>query len=105
MAETKPDDIYNLDMIGPDKFSGKFTVNCTEDEFQAFVDQFMDEVNGINRGIWVKLDGQMLPPELHGKHRCSRCRNLAGDRHGREFLSDYCPFCGAQMYERLEDAK
>ena len=105
MAETKPDDIYNLDMIGPDKLSGKFTVNCTEDEFQAFLDQFMDEVNGINRGVWVKLDGQMLPPELYGKHRCSRCRNLAGDRHGWEYLSDYCPFCGARMYERLEDAK
>lgn len=104
MTETKPDDIYNLDMIGPDKFS-KFTVNCTDNEFQAFIDQVIGDAKCVNQGIWVKLDGQMLPPELHGKHRCSRCRNLAGDRHGREFLSDYCPFCGARMYERLEDAR
>lgn len=105
MAKIRMDDKFGLDKFDPYKDTLVTTVRGTAEEVREVLDKLMGEANGVNRGIWVKLDGQMLPPELHGKHRCSRCRNLAGYRHGREFLSDYCPFCGAQMRERLEDAK
>ena len=103
MAKIRMDDKVGLDKFDPYKDTLVTTVRGTEEEVKEVLDKLMGEDNGRNQGIWVKLDGQMLPPELHGKHRCSRCRNLAGDRRGREELSNYCPVCGAQMRERLED--
>lgn len=105
MAIMRMNDNFDLDKFDPYKDTLVTTVRGTAEEIQEVLDKLMGEAKRVNQGIWIKLDGQMLPPELHGKHRCSRCRNLAGYRHGRELLSDYCPFCGAQMYERLEDAK
>lgn len=105
MARIRMNDNFDLDKYDPYKDTLVTTVRGTEEEARKVLEKLMGEANGVKKGIWIKLDGQMLPPELHGKHRCSRCRNLAGDRRGREFLSDYCPFCGARMYERLEDAK
>lgn len=105
MAKIPMNDNFDLDKFDPYKDSLVTTVRGTEEEVREVLDKLMGEANGVNQGIWIKLDGQMLSPELHGKHRCSRCRNLAGDRRGRELLSDYCPFCGARMYERLEDAR
>ena len=105
MAKIWMDDKVGLDKFDPYKDTLVTTVRGTEEEVQEVLDKLMGEANGGNRGIWVKLDGQMLPPELHGKHRCSRCRNLAGDRRGREDLSNYCPSCGARMeMELLPDA-
>lgn len=103
MAKIWMDDKVGRDKFDPYKDTLVTTVRGTAEEVKEVLDKLMGEANGVNQGIWVKLDGQMLPPELHGKHRCSRCRNLAGDRRGREYLSNYCPFCGAQMRERLED--
>lgn len=105
MAKIRLDDNFNLNKYDPYKDTLVTTVRGTEEEVREVLDKLMGDSNGRNRGVWVKLTGQMLPPELHGKHRCSCCRKLAGDRHGLEFLSDFCPFCGARMYERLEDAK
>lgn len=96
MAKIPMNDSFALDKFDPYKDTLVTTVRGTAEEVQEVIDKLMGEANGGKQGVWVKL---------HGKHRCSRCRNLAGDRHGREFLSDYCPFCGARMYERLEDAK
>lgn len=105
MARIRMDDNFDLDKFDPYKDTLVTTLRGTAEEVQEVLDKLMGEANGVNQGIWVKLYGQMLPPELYGKHRCSRCRNLAGDRHGREFLSDYCPFCGARMeMELLPDA-
>lgn len=103
MAKIRMNDNFDLDKFDPYKDTLVTTVRGTEEEVKEVLDKLMGEANGRNQGIWVKLDGQMLPPELHGKHRCSRCRNLAGEQRGREYLSNYCPFCGAQMRERLED--
>lgn len=103
MAIMRMNENFDLDKYDPYKDTIVTTVRGTEEEVREVLDKLMGESNGGNQGIWVKLDGQMLPPELHGKHRCSRCRNLAGDLRGREDLSNYCPVCGAQMRERLED--
>ena len=103
MAKIPMNDSFALDKFDPYKDTLVTTVHGTEDEVKEVLDKLMGEANGRNQGIWVKLDGQMLPPDLHGKHRCSRCRNLAGEQRGREYLSNYCPFCGAQMRDRLED--
>ena len=105
MAKIRMDDKVDLDKFDPYKDTLVTTVRGTEEEFKEVLDKLMGEANGRNQGIWVKLDGQMLPPELHGKHRCSRCRNLAGEQRGREYLSNYCPSCGARMeMELLPDA-
>lgn len=49
---------------------------------------------------WVEWNGMDIP-ENHGKHKCSRCRNFAPIRYEKpiikEWLSDYCPHCGATM--------
>lgn len=46
---------------------------------------------------WVKATG-MMPPEWHGRHICSFCKEFAlRDFHYRESLSNYCPNCGAEM--------
>lgn len=105
MAKIRMNDSLDLDKFDPYKDTLVTTLRGTAEEVQEVLDKLMGEANGVNKGIWVKLYGQMLPPELYGKHRCSRCRNLAGDRHGREYLSDYCPSCGAKMEgELLPDA-
>ena len=98
--------IWMNDKVGRDKFDPYkdtlvTTVHGTSEEVREVLDKLMGEANGRNQGIWVKLDGQMLPPELHGKHRCSRCRNLAAEKNGQELLSDYCPSCGARMEREL----
>lgn len=88
MAKIWMDDKFGLDKFDPYKDTLVTTVRGTEEEVREVLDKLMGEANGGKQGVWVKLDGQMLPPELHGKHRCSRCRKLAGDRRGREDLSN-----------------
>lgn len=105
MAIMRMNDNFDLDKYDPYKDTLVTTVRGTEEEVREVFDKLMGDSNGVNQGIWVKLDGQMLPPELHGKHRCSRCRNLAAEKNGQELLSDYCPYCGARMeMELLPDA-
>lgn len=105
MAIMRMNDNFDLDKYDPYKDTLVTTVRGTEEEVREVLDKLMGDSNGRNRGVWVKLIGQMLPPEMHGKHRCSRCRNLSAERRGREFLSDYCPSCGAKMEgELLPDA-
>ena len=96
MAKIRMDDKVGLDKFDPYKDTLVTTVRGMAEEVKEVLDKLMGEANGRNHGIWVKL---------HGKHRCSRCRNLAGDRRGREDLSNYCPSCGARMeMELLPDA-
>ena len=101
MAKIRMDDKVGRDKFDPYKDTLVTTVRGTEEEVREVLGKLMGEDNGVNRGIWVKLDGQMLPTEFHGKHRCSRCRNLAGEQRGREYLSNYCPSCGAKMEMEL----
>ena len=51
----------------------------------------------VRKGKWITEDG-MMPPEYHGKKRCSICAKFAmHDLYGRERLSRYYPNCGAKM--------
>lgn len=53
----------------------------------------------VRHGRWYKPTG-MMPPEHHGRHRCTVCDHMAlYFRIGHEELSPYCPNCGAKMME------
>ena len=50
------------------------------------------------QAYWYKPIGMMMPPEHHGRHRCSNCDSMANyERPGREDLAPYCHYCGAKM--------
>ena len=78
-----------------------------DEEFQTFVpldeiDSVIDKAPTISavpvvHGRWVKANG-MMPPEYHGRKCCSVCDAFAlSDIYGREWLSEFCPNCGAKM--------
>lgn len=51
------------------------------------------------KGGWIKASG-MAPPEFAGKCTCSNCGEYAlmSVPYGnRQILSDFCPWCGADM--------
>lgn len=50
----------------------------------------------IRHGKWNEVVG-MAPPELHGLHFCSLCSEFALQKKHKEYLSNYCPNCGAEM--------
>lgn len=57
----------------------------------------------VRHGKWIDVEG-MLPPGYRCKKYCSVCLEFAlCDRFGRERLSQYCPFCGAKMYDQEEE--
>ena len=59
---------------------------------------FIDMKAPVVCGRWYKPIGMMMPPEHHGRHRCSVCNCMAMyERPGREGLSKFCPNCGAKM--------
>ena len=54
----------------------------------------------------AKRTGRWIPKMIHiaGKDwpsgmRCSECKNDALNAEGDEFLTAYCPYCGARMEE------
>jgi len=62
-------------------------------------DAVAEDVRPVVHGRWEKATG-MMPPEYCGLHICSECGHYAGRKPpygGKEFLSDYCPNCGADM--------
>ena len=52
------------------------------------------------KGHWIVWGGMDIP-ENHGKHKCSICGEFAPVRYEKplikEYLSDFCPNCGADM--------
>ena len=52
------------------------------------------------RGEWIVWGGMDIP-ENHGRHICSLCGEFAPVRCEKplikEYLSDFCPSCGADM--------
>lgn len=50
----------------------------------------------VVHGRWERMVG-MMPPEYHGRHKCSCCGVKALDWKFYEELSNYCPNCGAKM--------
>lgn len=64
----------------------------------------------VRRGRWIAVSsfdacgGDEEAWMAHGNpiayHYCSECKNEAYlNEEGKEILSDYCPFCGADMRE------
>lgn len=69
----------------------------------------------VRHGRWIAVSsfdafgGDEEAWMAHGNpialHYCSECKNEAyGNEEGKEILSDYCPFCGADMRKVSEDA-
>jgi len=51
----------------------------------------------VKHGEWIKVTNG------RGGHECSLCGNYALNyQSGAENLSDFCPYCGADMVERKE---
>lgn len=53
------------------------------------------DVREILHGEWVIQE--VCPPEYHGKHFCSKCGGQALSERYKEYLSNFCPNCGADM--------
>ena len=66
---------------------------------QEFVGEgnLTDEILGIKKACWVKMEG-MMPPEFHGHYECSSC-GWHGKNFEKELNFDHCPGCGAKMRE------
>ncbi len=58
-----------------------------------------DEILGIKKACWVKMEG-MMPPEFHGHYECSKC-GWHGKNFEKELEFDHCPGCGAKMRETI----
>ncbi len=81
--------VCRLEVTNPNNYEG---CKCPRCGFQDPKDAEL-----VRHGRWYKPHG-MMPPEHHHRHRCSECYSLAPyERPGREWLSDYCPNCGAKM--------
>jgi len=72
------------------------------------------EAKPVRRGRWIAVsafdacDGDEEVWMAHGNptayHYCSECKNKTYlNEEGKEILSDYCPFCGADMREEGAD--
>ena len=79
-----------------------YCISCFMTDAKEIVDsQDAKAVRPVVHGRWEKATG-MMPPEYCGLHICSECGHYAGRKPpygGKEFLSDYCPNCGADMRE------
>lgn len=72
------------------------------------------EAEPVRHGHWIAVSafdacgGDEEAWMAHGNpiayHYCSECKNETYlNEEGKEILSDYCPFCGADMWEVIED--
>lgn len=77
-----------------------------------FVVDAIEKIRGLpsaqpKTGKWIKLTG-MMPPEFHGHHCCSECgrfANMEPPFGNREDLSNFCPYCGADMRGEQNDKR
>ena len=56
-------------------------------------DNFVRTAEGVPKGKWEKVNGA---------HRCSNCQEYAQGCEDIEFLTHFCPTCGAEL-ENWED--
>lgn len=63
-------------------------------------------MNRIKKGWWIrKLPLNVLPlnaPPYLQDHVCSQCKELAYCDDYCEYLTNYCPYCGAKMMNANE---
>lgn len=100
---------------------------CTDDDGCCSkagndIREMLDEIEAlptieqeVRHGQWIAVSafdacgGDEEAWMAHGNpiayHYCSECKNETYlNEEGKEILSDYCPFCGADMREEVEDA-
>lgn len=54
----------------------------------------------VRHGKWLPKHHYIAGYEFVSGHICSECGNDALNAEGDDFLTDYCPNCGAKMDER-----
>jgi hypothetical protein len=84
------------------------------DDVRFFTDCPLPNVAEVRRGRWIAVSsldacgGDEEAWMAHGNptayHYCSECKNETYlNEEGKEILSDYCPFCGADLREEGAD--
>ena len=53
----------------------------------------------VRHGKWLPKHHYIAGHEFVSGHICSECGDDAMNAEGDEFLTDYCPWCGARMDE------
>lgn len=53
----------------------------------------------VRHGMWLLKHHYIAGHEFVSGHICSECGDDALNAEGDEFLTDYCPNCGARMDE------
>ena len=69
-------------------------VNNPDTEF-VVEGNLTDEILGIKKACWVKMEG-MMPPEFTGHFECDNC-GWHGKLNERETDYNFCPGCGSKM--------
>ena len=85
----KARNIENLDNYG----AFALGIGTISDVQEVLDDAPTADVAPVVRGEWVGV--------AHGRggHECSKCRGYAPSfQNGAEYLSSYCPNCGAKMH-------
>lgn len=57
------------------------------------------EFKKVRHGMWLPKHHYIAGHEFVSGHICSECGDDALNAEGDEFLTDYCPWCGARMDE------
>ena len=59
----------------------------------------------VRHGKWLPKHHYIAGYEFVSGHICSECGNDALNAEGDDFLTDYCPNCGARMDGEVEGRK
>lgn len=55
------------------------------------------DVEPVRHGKWLPKHHYIAGYEFVSGHICSECGNDALNAEGDDFLTDFCPWCGARM--------
>lgn len=83
-------------------------------DVRFYVDCPLPDVEPVKHGRWIAVsffdacggdeEAWMTRGNPTAYHYCSECKNESYvNEEGKEILSDYCPFCGADMRDRGTD--
>ena len=97
------EDAIKAAIIAADEWDGGFNIQREE-----MITDAINALTSVNpepkNGRWYKPTG-MMPPEYAGRYRCSECDGFAMHdwKSHREVLTDFCPWCGADMRGEQND--
>ena len=78
------------------KFSDATGEDVTHGIFYTHIAPTIDAVP-VRHGMWLPKHHYIAGHEFVSGHICSECGDDALNAEGDEFLTDYCPHCGARM--------